>query len=88
MSFKLQDAEVIWPPKARDNNEFRLKTEPGQTSMVLFRKSDSRERQATIRTIVLSPVLLEDALMKLCRSQGEKAYFEEGHSSYYQTFQG
>ena len=29
-----------------------------------------------------------DRLEKLCRSEGQKSYFEEGYSSYYQTYNG
>ena len=31
---------------------------------------------------------MEDKLAKLCRMHGEKAFFEEGFTSYYQTYSG
>ena len=37
---------------------------------------------------MLPPFLSEDKLRKLCRLKGEKAFFEEGKSSYYQTYSG
>ena len=36
----------------------------------------------------MPPVLSEEKLTKLCRIHGEKDYFEEGYSSYYQAYSG
>ena len=36
----------------------------------------------------MPPILSEEKLAKLCRIHGEKAFFEEGYSSYYQTYSG
>ena len=79
---------MVYPPESRYKAKFNLKTEPGEISLVLFRKSDTQERLARIATFIYPPVLSEEKLTKLCRQEGEKGYFEEGHASYYQTYQG
>ena len=65
-----------------------MKVEPGELELIVFRKKDTLERQAKIISVILPPILSEDKLTKLCRIHGEKEFFEEGYSSYYQTYSG
>ena len=65
-----------------------MRIEPGELELLIFRKKDTIERQAKIISSILPPILPEDKLTKLCRIHGEKEFFEEGYSSYYQTYSG
>ena len=84
----IDQAEVVWPEPAKSFKEYMQKIEPGEVDIVLFRKRDTQERQAKIVSFIMPPVLSEEKLTKLCRIYGGKDYFEEGYSSYYQTYSG
>ena len=88
LQVSLDQADIVWPEKAKSFNEFNSKIEPGEVELIVFRKKDTLERQAKIVSFILPPVLSEDKLTKLCRIHGEKEFFEEGYSSYFQSYSG
>ena len=44
LQVSLDQADVVWPEKAKSFNEFNLKIEPGEVELIVFRKKDTLER--------------------------------------------
>ena len=58
----MDDAEIVLPESASNYQKFIHKTEPGKTSLILFRKNDTRQRNMKIERFFLPPVLSDERL--------------------------
>ena len=88
MQIDLIGAEIVWPEDARDYERFNLVTEVNSTSLVLFRKLERETPTLKISSFYIPRLMSEYELDKLVKIEGDKQCFEEGCSSYWQSYTG